>query len=92
MESLDKRNEKEAEGPKIVWVAPAWAWRWRRVRGADAPLLLALLLWLCTLPVVLLLATPFFGVNTALIVAAVVLIAILLVCFGICTPEEPMNR
>ncbi|MGH2373225.1 MAG: hypothetical protein ACRDIC_07050, partial [bacterium] len=81
MERSDTRNEKETGGPKVVWAVPPWAWRLRRVKVAEAPLLLALLLWLCTLPLVLLLVSPFFGLNTALIVAAVVLIAILLVCF-----------
>lgn len=63
---------------------PAWAWRWRRAKAFETPMLLALLVWLCTLPVILLLTLPFFGLSVGLTVAALVLVATLLVCLGIC--------
>lgn len=86
------KTDTEAGASKVIWIAPPWAWRSRRTRDIEPPLMLALLLWLCALPLVLLLLAPFFGLNTALGAAAVLLIAILLVCFGICMPEEPRTR
>lgn len=53
-------------------------------RLAQTPLLLALGLWLCTLPLVLLLAVPFVGAGQAWIVAALHLVVLLAVCLSLC--------
>ncbi|MGH2349425.1 MAG: hypothetical protein ACRDFT_08180 [bacterium] len=75
----------EPEGVKAHWTAPPWRWRWGRGKIGDAPLLLALLLWVCALPLILLLTIPFFGLTVGVSAALVALIAILLVCLGICS-------
>lgn len=45
---------------------------------------LAIVIWLCTLPLVGLLVVPFFGLKIGLAVAAAAFIAALLICWGIC--------
>ncbi len=46
---------------------------------------LAIIIWMCTLPLVALLVFPFFGLKISLLVLAGLLIAILVVCRGICS-------
>lgn len=92
---MERSSAKGQEGVKVHWTAPPWSWRWPRRRIHDAPLLLALLVWLCALPVILLLTIPFFGPTVGLSAAAAALIAILLVCLGICSSaseNEPASN
>lgn len=46
---------------------------------------LAITIWLCTLPLVGLLVIPFFGLQVGLIVAAVLFIVAMAMCWGICS-------
>lgn len=46
---------------------------------------LAIIIWMCTLPLVGLLIFPFVGLQISLLVATGLLIAILVVCWGICS-------
>jgi hypothetical protein len=48
-------------------------------------MLLALVLWLCSLPLVGLLVIPFFGLPMAGVVALGLLIVALAICWGVCT-------
>ncbi len=50
----------------------------------DTPVILALFVWLCTLPLVGLLVVPFFGWGAGLTVAAALLIVILILCWLLC--------
>ena len=45
---------------------------------------LALVLWLCTLPLVGLLIVPFFGLKVGAMVAVALFIAAMAICWGIC--------
>jgi hypothetical protein len=45
---------------------------------------LAITVWLCTLPLVGLLVVPFFGLKIGLIVAVVLFITAMAICWGIC--------
>lgn len=45
---------------------------------------LALVLWLCTLPLVGLFIVPFFGVKVGAIIAVALFIAAMAICWGIC--------
>ena len=45
---------------------------------------LALVLWLCSLPLVAILVVPFFGLKVAGIVALVLLIVAMAMCWGAC--------
>ena len=46
---------------------------------------LAIVIWLCTLPLVGLLVIPFFGLKVGLIVAVALFIAAMAICWGICS-------
>ena len=46
---------------------------------------LAIVIWLCTLPLVGLLVIPFFGLEVGLIVAIALFIAAMVICWGICS-------
>jgi hypothetical protein len=46
---------------------------------------LAIIIWMCTLPLVGLLIFPFFGLKIILLVSAALLIAILVLCWGVCS-------
>ncbi len=45
---------------------------------------LAIVLWMCTLPLVGLLIFPFFGLKFSLLVASALLIFILVMCWSAC--------
>lgn len=53
-------------------------------RDWDTPLITALLVWLCTLPLIALVILPFFGLQVAVAVAAGLLLLALLVCWALC--------
>ena len=57
----------------------------RRFAGHFDDMALAIIIWMCTLPLVGLLVIPFFGLKVGLIVAAALFIAAMLVCWGICS-------
>ena len=46
---------------------------------------LAIVIWLCTLPLVGLLVIPFFGLKVGLIVAVALFIVAMVICWGICS-------
>lgn len=48
---------------------------------------LILVVWLCALPFIGLLVVPFFGMKAAVIVGALLLIAMLIYCWGSCIPR-----
>lgn len=56
---------------------------------------LALVLWLCSLPLVALLVIPFFGWKAAAFVALVLFLMAMAVCWGICgrfSRRESLNK
>lgn len=57
----------------------------RRFASHFDDMVLAILTWMCTLPLVGLLIFPFFGLKISLLVAAALLIAVVLICRGICS-------
>lgn len=65
-------------GPRAEPAAPAW-----RV-PCGTPMLLALMLWVCSLLLVLLLVAPFFGLRVASIVGLGLLVFFVLACRAIC--------
>ena len=46
---------------------------------------LAIVIWLCTLPLVGLLVVPFFGLKVGLIAAVALFIVAMVICWGICS-------
>jgi len=57
----------------------------RRFASHFDDMALAVLIWMCTLPLVGLFVLPFFGLETSLIAAMALLITILVICRGICS-------
>ena len=56
----------------------------RRFAGHFDDMALAIIIWMCTLPLVGLLVFPFFGLKVGLIAAAALFIAAMVICWGIC--------
>ncbi len=56
----------------------------RRFHVDAGDMALALILWLCSLPLVALLVVPFFGPKGGAIVAAALLFVALAICWGAC--------
>jgi len=56
-----------------------------RISRHFEDLALAIVIWLCTLPLIGLLVFPLFGLKITLLVAAGLLIFILVACWGICS-------
>lgn len=46
-----------------------------------------LVVWICTLPFIGFLIAPIFGVETALTVGLILLVIMLVVCWGLCIPS-----
>lgn len=47
-------------------------------------MVLAIVVWICTLPLVGLFVLPFWGLKISLLIAVGFLIALLIICWGIC--------
>ena len=56
----------------------------RRFANHFDDMALAIIIWMCTLPLVGLLVVPFFGLKVGLVVAAALFIAAMVICWGIC--------
>ncbi|HEX9926045.1 MAG TPA: hypothetical protein VGD99_25540 [Anaerolineae bacterium] len=54
----------------------------RSIHSED--MALALMLWLCSLPLVALLVIPFFGLKVTAVVALILFLVMMAVCWGIC--------
>ena len=52
-----------------------------------APMALTLAVWLCTVPFVLLLLGPLFGLKVAALAAAGLLVALAMICSGVCATK-----
>lgn len=59
----------------------------RRLGIHSDEMAVALVVWLCTLPLLGLLIVPRFGLPAAGFAALVVLIALMIVCWGMCGRE-----
>ena len=56
-------------------------------RDVGSPMSMALVIWLCCLPLVFLIVAPFFGWKVAGAGALSILGLLLVICFGICTTK-----
>lgn len=56
----------------------------RRFANNFDNMALAIIIWMCTLPLVGLLVVPFFGLKIGLIVAASLFVAAMIICWGVC--------
>ena len=56
----------------------------RKLSVDSGDMALALVLWLCSLPLVGLIVVPFFGLKVGVIVAVALFFVAMAVCWGIC--------
>ncbi len=56
-----------------------------KFRAGLDDMVLAIVIWLCTLPLVGLLVVPFFGLKIGLIAAAALFIVAMVICWGVCS-------
>jgi uncharacterized membrane protein (DUF4010 family) len=56
----------------------------RRLEFHSDEMLLALVLWLCSLPLVALVGIPLFGLKAAGIIASALFFVAMALCWGIC--------
>jgi len=56
----------------------------RRFTSYFDGMALAIVIWMCTLPLVGLLIVPFLGLKAGLVAAAALLITVMIICWGIC--------
>lgn len=60
-------------------------------RFRDTYLFLALMLWVCSLPLIAILAFPFLGWKISLLLAGLLLLAALVACRFLCAFRPPKN-
>ncbi len=83
-------------------VTPRWLARVPGARGGTSapswgascgmPMLLALMLWVCSLVLVLILVTPFFGLRIASMAGLGLLLFLVLACRAICAIRVPPEK
>ncbi len=59
--------------------------RWAATRFQDTTLFLALVMWLCILPLLAILALPFLGWKVTVYLAGFLLVADMVACWFLCT-------
>ena len=57
----------------------------KRFRSHFDDMALAIVIWMCSLPLVGLFVVPFFGVRAGLIAAVTLFIVAMIICWGICS-------
>jgi hypothetical protein len=57
----------------------------KRLTAHFDDMVLAIAVWMCSLPLVGLLVIPLLGLKAGLVVAAMLFIVIVIVCWGICS-------
>lgn len=64
----------------------------KRLGSHSDSTILALVIWLCSLPLVLLIVVPLLGLTAAGIAALVLLFAALVLCWGVCSWQVLQDR
>lgn len=57
---------------------------WQQLRARPDTMALGVVLWICTLPLVALIAVPLLGMKTALLIALLLFFIFMLFCWGMC--------
>ena len=60
-------------------------------RHSDS-MLLALLIWLCSLPLTVFIVAPLFGLTVAGIVVLLLFFVVLAICWGVCSWKISQDR
>ncbi len=64
----------------------------KRIGSHSDSMVLALVLWLCTLPLAWLIVVPLFGLKAAGVFALVLFFLMLAICWGICSWKVFQDR
>lgn len=64
----------------------------KRLASHSDSMLLALVVWLCSLPLILFIVTPLLGLEAAGVVALVLFFTVLAICWGVCHWKILQNR
>ena len=64
----------------------------KRLGAHSDSMLLALVVWLCSLPLVLLIFAPLLGLKAAGLVALLLFFATLAICWGVCSWKVFQDR
>ncbi len=64
----------------------------KRLGSHSDSMILALVVWLCSLPLVLLIVAPLLGLTAAGIVALALLFVAMVLCWGVCSWKVFQDR
>jgi len=64
----------------------------KRLGSHSDSMLLALLIWLCSLPLTAFIVAPLFGLTAAGIVVLLLFFVVLAICWGVCSWKIPQDR
>ena len=64
----------------------------KRLGSHSDSMLLALVIWLCSLPLTLFIVAPLFGLTAAGIVALLLIFVVLAICWGVCSWKVIQDR
>ncbi len=64
----------------------------RRLGSHSDSMILALVIWLCSLPLVVFIVAPLFGLKVAGIVVLLLFFAVLAICWGVCSWKVFQDR
>jgi hypothetical protein len=64
----------------------------KRLGPHSDSMLLALVIWMCSLPLALLIVAPLLGLKVAAIVVMLLFFALLAICWGVCSWKVSQDR
>lgn len=64
----------------------------KRLGSHSDSMLLALVVWLCSLPLILLIVAPLLGLKAAGLAALALFVAVLAICWGVCSWKAFSDR
>lgn len=79
-------------GGNVGYIYIAEVDMFRQLGSHSDSMILALAIWLCSLPLILLIIAPLLGLSAAGIAALVLLFAALVLCWGVCSWKVFQNR
>lgn len=83
MSSQNPAQEKAVEAYHVPATQRFQHW-WRQLSTHSDTMALGLVLWICTLPLVALIAVPLLGTKTAVLVALILFLIFMLFCWSMC--------
>ena len=79
-------------GDKVGYINVGEADMLKRLGSHSDSMILALVLWLCSLPLVLLIVVPLLGLTAAGIATLTLLFVAMVLCWGVCSWKVFQNQ